>query len=109
CPGAGHSGLARLAKLGSERPMSTWKTLAAHVITAAVTLALVLVLFGGRLGARRPAPVAQIPGGPRASRELRTQAPQAQAAPYQLPAVAPPSIPADVLKGVDADEKSNIH
>ena len=41
--------------------MSTWKTFAAHAATAAVTLVLAVALFGDRSGARRPAPVAQIP------------------------------------------------
>ncbi len=35
----------------------------AHAATVAVTLLLVAVLFGDRLGLRRP-PLAQIPGGP---------------------------------------------
>ena len=35
--------------------------LAAHVLTVAVTLLAVAVLFGGRLGLMRKPPVAQIP------------------------------------------------
>jgi S1-C subfamily serine protease len=83
--------------------MVTWKAIAGHVLTAIVTLAVVLVLFGDRLGANRRAPVAQI-GRP----FTRSGGPTAPA-PYQLPAVAPPALPAEVLKQVDADELDNIH
>jgi S1-C subfamily serine protease len=90
--------------------MSGSRTLAGHVATAAITLAVAMVLFGGRPGANRTAPVAQIPG-------FRRPAPlHSPAAPgvagnrpaYQLPAVEAPAIPADVLSRVDADEQVNI-
>src|SRR5262249_8824990 len=75
-----------------------------------VTLMLVMVLFGDRLGLRRP-PAVQIPRrsreaipplppGPQPSEEL--------AAPHAgIPAQAPPP-PEDVLKGLDPDERNNI-
>jgi S1-C subfamily serine protease len=88
--------------------MVRWKSLAGHVATSLVTLALVLVLFGDRLGARRPAVLAQIPrGGP--AQGSRVPPARAQAPAYQIPAVAPPAIPEEVLKGVSADEQDNIH
>jgi S1-C subfamily serine protease len=83
--------------------MSRWKALAGHVVTSLVTLTLAVVLLGDRLGARRAAPVAQVPS------VSRDRLPGAPAAPYQLLPVAPPSIPAEVLKSVEADEQSNIH
>ncbi len=39
--------------------MPTGKTLTAHVVTALVTLSVVLVLFGDRLGTKRLPPAAQ--------------------------------------------------
>lgn len=84
--------------------MATWKSLGGHILTAVVTLAAVLVIFGDRLGAHRSAPVNQIPRPP-----ARGAAPPAQNPVYQLPPMAPPQIPADVLKQVDADEKVNIY
>jgi S1-C subfamily serine protease len=82
--------------------MASWKSLAGHLLTALATLAVVLVLFGDRLGARRPPVTAQIP---RAG--AFPQAPRGR--PYEIAAVAPPAIPAEVLKGVTADEQDNIH
>jgi S1-C subfamily serine protease len=87
--------------------METLRTIAAHVATAAVTLVLVLALFGQRPGAHRP-PLAQIPRDPRAPATVPTPSPSRPAAEYRLPAVEPPAIPADVLKSVDADEQINI-
>jgi S1-C subfamily serine protease len=86
------------------------KNLAAHLATALITLAVVLALFGGRLGARRQAPVAQIPAVRPAPGPVPSPAPgvAANRPPYQLPAVAPPTIPAEVLSQVDADEKNNV-
>ena len=79
------------------------KNLAGHVVTSLVTIAVVLVLLGDRLGVKRPAPVVQIPGIGRPA----VSPPQSQG--FQLPKVAPPAIPADVLKRVDSDEQINIH
>jgi len=76
------------------------KNLRGHVVTSLVTLAIVLALFGARLGAHREAPVAQIPG----VRLAPTPAPE-----FRLPVVAPPPIPPEVLRAVAADEQNNIH
>jgi S1-C subfamily serine protease len=76
--------------------MPSGKTLAGHVITALVTLSVVLVLFGDRLGARREPPAAQI---------LAPRKPPAQ---VPMPVVEKPVIPAEVLQRLDADERDNI-
>ncbi len=76
--------------------MPSGKTLAGHVITALVTLSVVLVLFGDRLGARREPPAAQI----LAPRRPPTLPP--------MPVVEKPVIPAEVLQRLDADERDNI-
>jgi hypothetical protein len=45
-----------------EGPISSiWKSILAHAVTVLVTLALVMVLFGDRLGVRRRPPMVQIP------------------------------------------------
>lgn len=85
------------------KPMSSSKTLLAHLVTAAATLAVVAMLFGGRLGAQRHAPLAQIPRIRQAPSVTRPPAPA-----YQLPAVPPPAIPAELLKSADVDEQINI-
>jgi S1-C subfamily serine protease len=89
--------------------MSSSKNLAGHLVTVLLTLGIMLLLFGDRLAARRPAQAPQILRGQRAPASPRVKADPAPAQPYQMPAVAPPAIPADVLKGVDADEADNIH
>jgi S1-C subfamily serine protease len=74
--------------------MSSWKPAATHVLTILVTLGVAALWFGQ---ARR-SPVAQIPG------RARVEIPAAPA----VPPVAPPGLPEDVLKLVDADEQINI-
>ena len=71
------------------------KTIAAHVVTALITLAMASILLGGRGNSRHPTVVAQIPGQP------------ALVVPVPPPA-PPPPIPLEVLKRVDADEEDNI-
>ncbi|MDR3637557.1 MAG: trypsin-like peptidase domain-containing protein [Isosphaeraceae bacterium] len=83
---------------------STGKSIVAHAITVLITLALVALLFGERMSTRRPAPVVQIPAGP----SLPSAAPRPSTGTYRLPSVAPPAIPVEVLKAVDADEQINI-
>ncbi|WP_406697186.1 trypsin-like peptidase domain-containing protein [Singulisphaera sp. Ch08] len=86
--------------------MSNWKSISAHLLTAATTLALAALLFGGRFGAPRQPPVNQIPG----FRRLEPPATPRPARPtgYQLQTVPSPPIPPEVLKSADADEQINI-
>src|SRR5512135_986798 len=86
--------------------MATMRTIVAQVVTAAVTLVLVLAFFGGHPGAQRPTPLAQIPRAPHPFGEPRPRADDAGG--YQLPAVAPPALPSDLIKCVEADEQVNI-
>jgi S1-C subfamily serine protease len=88
----------------------------AHGVTVLVTLILVAVLFGDRLGLRNP-PAVQIRGrGARAVPPApRPVAPDSGAdagtgadAVPGLAATMPP-YPEDVLKGLDADERNNVH
>ncbi|HEV3162769.1 MAG TPA: trypsin-like peptidase domain-containing protein [Isosphaeraceae bacterium] len=87
------------------------KSFSTHVVTALVTLAVILLLFGNRFLPRHPAPVAQIPLRGRADNGLAA-APVAErerpAAPYNLPTVAAPPLPEDLLTKADADEQINI-
>jgi S1-C subfamily serine protease len=77
--------------------MSSWKPAATHLLTILVTLGLAALWYGQT----RKSPVAQIPRPGRAAVEL----PPAGSA---VPPVAPPSLPEDLLKRVDADEQVNI-
>ena len=88
--------------------MGRFRSIAGHALTAMVTGLLVLLLVGERLKAQRPLP-------PRAPQPLRAPAPNAfppqfpsSESGYRLPAVAPPPLPSEVLKAVDADEQINI-
>jgi S1-C subfamily serine protease len=85
--------------------MSTERAILAHAATAATTLGLMLVLLGGRLGAQRPAPLP-----PRAVAPPAPAAPAREAVPAgpAVPPVAPPELPAELLKQVDADEQVNV-
>ena len=89
----------------------SWKPILAHAVTVVVTLMLVMVLFGDRLGLRRP-PLAQIRG---LSPELAPPAPQpippsSVGRPAASAGVAAqvPAPPEDVLKDLDPDERNNI-
>jgi S1-C subfamily serine protease len=69
---------------------------------------LVLLLYGGRLGAQRsPAPPAPRPSRPPASAPASAVPPTGGSG-YQLSRTAPPAMPAELLKAVDADEQINI-
>jgi S1-C subfamily serine protease len=90
-----------------------WRSVLAHGVTVLVTLILVVVLFGDRLGLRHP-PLAQI-GGRRAG--AVPPAPQpVLPSPHAVPgqdagpgfAAATPPPPEDMLKGLDADERHNV-
>ncbi|WP_422925119.1 S1C family serine protease [Singulisphaera sp. PoT] len=83
--------------------MSTWKTISAHLLTAAATFMLFLSLFGARLGLLRQPPLAQLP------RPGRPQAAAPTQGDYKLPAVAPPTLSAELTKGLDVEEQINVH
>jgi len=90
--------------------MGTLRTIVAHAVTVLVTLVLVLALFGGRLREQRPElPGANEPSPPPASAqppglpEPRTAEPS-----FELPPVAAPELPPEVLKEADAEEQVNI-
>jgi S1-C subfamily serine protease len=84
------------------------KSFTTHLATALVATGLALVLLRPRLAPEHPAPVAQIGRqAPRAAVAPSAPSPRALA-PYHLPAVSPPALPADVLARVDADEQINM-
>ncbi|AGA25489.1 S1C family serine protease [Singulisphaera acidiphila] len=86
--------------------MANWKSISAHLLTATMTLAMVALLFGGRLGAQRQPAVNQIPGFRRL--EVPVTPKPARPGDYQLPAVPSLTIPPELLKNADADEQINI-
>src|SRR5690242_15754140 len=95
----------RWAEVLEEDAMSTGaKSVLAHAITVMVTLMLVMVLFGDRLGLRRP-PAAQIlrrsreaiPPLPPAPQPIPEASQGFAAPPAGIPAQAPPP-PEDLLK-----------
>lgn len=109
---------------GHSSPL--FRSVLAHAATAAVTLLLVLVLFGGRMGFRRP-PLVQIGGDanieaiPEAQQGFLQQPPAPRPVPPGRAVVEPqepraagrfagqePPPPEDVLRGLDPDERNNI-
>jgi S1-C subfamily serine protease len=74
--------------------MSSWKSVAPHVITALATFGLVAFWFGSARG-----PLNQIP---RPGRPASAQVTPA------VPPVAPPALSEELLKRADADEQVNI-
>lgn len=89
--------------------VAAWRSVLGHGITVLVTLLLVVVLFGDRLGLRRP-PLAQI-------RDRRADTVPVPAASQPVPAISGqdagfaatmPPPPQDVLNGLDPDERNNI-
>jgi S1-C subfamily serine protease len=90
--------------------VSYGKSLLSHAATALLTVMLVAVLFGDRLGVRRQPPLAQIPG------RARSQAPPFPAPLEQSSPIVParkasegaPAPPEDLLKELDPDERNNI-
>lgn len=86
--------------------MMSWKTVFAHAATAAVTLALVLALFGERSETHRPAPLVQIP---RLFRQPDSTRPRPAERITSAPAPVPiPPLPAGVMKKMDAEEQVNV-
>jgi S1-C subfamily serine protease len=86
------------------------KSILSHAVTALLTVMLVAVLFGDRLGLRRQPPLAQIPGHA-GSQAPPFPAPVDQAGPIvparKVSEAAPPP-PEDVLSALDPDERNNI-
>src|SRR3954454_15483646 len=78
--------------------MSSIKSVGAHVLTALVTFALVLLWVGERGDRSRPSPVAQI----RRGQGLAARPVEA------APAPPPGPLPEELLKTFDADEQINI-
>ena len=110
-PGQALDSRRSFTRMNPERT-SLGRSIAAHAVTVVMTLTLVMLLFGVRLGLRRQSPVVRIPG-------LSEEPPQAL--PAQVPGEpgrgVPPVAesgaratvpPEDVLKGVDPDEQDNI-
>jgi S1-C subfamily serine protease len=94
-----------------DDPISSfWKPILAHAVTVLATLALVMVLFGDRLGVRRRPPLVQIPAvSPEPAPPYpQPVSPTAVAAPRQNPDRQTPAPPADVLKDLDPDERDNV-
>ena len=86
------------------------KPILAHAVTALATLTLVVVLAGDHLGARRPAVLAQVSGRSRqpAPPAPEPVAPSRTVVPQLDAATQPPSLPEDVLKDLDPDERNNV-
>jgi len=94
-----------------EGPISSfWKSILAHAVTVLVTLTLVLVLFGDRLGARRRPPLVEIPSvsPEEAPPPPRPVSPTLIPSPWQNANNQTPAPPADVLKDLDPDERDNV-
>ncbi len=93
-----------------------WRPILAHAVTVVVTLILVAVLFGDRLGLRRP-PLAQIRGVPNERMAPVPPAPQpiepssrafSEPGDSTAGSRSTPPPPEDMLKGLDPDERANI-
>lgn len=92
---------------------SIGRTLATHAATVALTLALVAMLFGNRLGLRRQPPVAQIPVLEQPAQEPPAPVPiepdsARTVPPVQAPVRRTPAPPDDVLKDLDPEERNNV-
>ncbi len=113
-----------MMKDGHSSPL--YRSVLAHAATAAVTLMLVMVLFGGRMGFRRPPLVkiggdAAIEANPEPQQGFRERPPAPRPVLPGRAVVEPqvpngggrfagqkPPPPEDVLKGLDSDERNNI-
>jgi len=97
--------------MSSDR-MSMGHTLAAHALTAGVTLLAVAVLLGGRLGLMRQPPVAQIPvlsQEPEPPSPVPVPRDSGRSAPVvPIPDSKTPAPPEDVLKELDPEERNNV-
>ncbi|HLN28689.1 MAG TPA: hypothetical protein VK395_13175, partial [Gemmataceae bacterium] len=97
--------------MNSDR-MSMRHTLAAHALTAGVTLLAMAILFGGRLGLIRQPPAVQIPvldqepeppSPVPVPRDFRGSTPA-----VPIPDSKTPAPPEDVLKELDPEERNNV-
>src|SRR4051794_8892077 len=97
--------------MGSERT-SMGRTISAHAVTVVMTLVLVMVFFGVRLGLKRQTPVVQIPGLSATSPPpLPVQVPDdpdRDVPPVPSPRASTPAPPEDVLKDLDPEERNNV-
>jgi S1-C subfamily serine protease len=93
---------------------SVERTVLAHLVTVGMTVLLVVILFGGRLGLQLRAPVARINGQedePATRVTVPADAPlEAPPAAGQTPVsdIRTPAPPEDVLKDLDADERRTV-
>jgi S1-C subfamily serine protease len=90
--------------------MSYRKWALSHAVTAFLTLMLVAVFFGDRLGLHRQPPLAQIPGRARSQVPPYPDPidPSRPAVPARKDGDAAPPLPDDVLKDLDPDERNNV-
>jgi S1-C subfamily serine protease len=89
---------------------SNGKPLLSHMMTAILTLALVVIFFGDRSGVRRLPPLAQISGRVRSQAPPRPEpvAPASPATADRSAQDSAPPPPDDVLKDLDPDERNNV-
>ena len=95
----------------NEGPNSSFRTsILAHAVTVVVTLTLVMVLFGDRLGTRRRPPLVQIPAVfPQPDPPLpQPVLPTFVSSQRQVDNDQTPAPPTDVLKDLDPDERNNV-
>jgi S1-C subfamily serine protease len=90
---------------GGNGNRSPVRSMSAHLVTALVTFALIMLLIAPRMNRPQPRVVAQIPGRAQVAAEKPLREAPSN---YTLPVVPPPALPADALALVDADEQINI-
>src|SRR5271165_5049782 len=97
--------------MNSDR-MSMRHTLAAHALTAGVTLLAMAILFGGRLGLIRQPPAVQIPvldQEPEPPSPVPVPRDFGRSMPtVPIPDSKTPAPPEDVLKELDPEERNNV-
>ncbi len=84
--------------------------LLSHVLTALLTVVLIVAFFGDRLGLRRGPVLAQIPGRARSQSPPHPAPvdPSSPIVPARKAVDASPPLPEDILKELDPDERNNI-
>jgi S1-C subfamily serine protease len=92
---------------GDRNATEEWgwhRRLVGYLVTAVVTVVVIVAWFGARkVGDRRPQPASDP-----AAKSGPTPAEPRPVVPYKPEPVAPPNVPEDLLKRVDADEQINI-